>query len=167
MRASKLTEKKVCTRCKNEKVAKAFRVRVKNGNSYLNSTCKKCESELAMICHNKKKNDPEFKKKNAERSKKYVIEHSDEVRAKRKTYRQTPAYKKMMKEYRQRNKHKIYLQEIVTKSRYHEKNRDPITDKYVINILRTQGIRNPSPEVIEIKRSQILLARIKKKINKK
>lgn len=188
-----LPDKKYCTRCKEEKLKDEFRIRVdKSGSVIINPTCRICDGVIAKEYYANRKDDPEFKKKNAERAREYATKNSDqikktrqsdlfkkehsgwenkryhrkrdEINAKAKVRRQTPAYKKMMKEYRQRNKKKIATQEEITKRRYHEKNKNSITDKYVKNLLRTQGNRNPTAEQIEIKRGEILLARIKKKI---
>jgi len=67
--------------------------------------------------------------------------------------------------YYQKNKEKIYSQENVCKKKYHEKNRDSVTDQYAANLLRTQGVRNPSNEQIEIKKVKCLISRVKKKLN--
>ncbi len=161
----------------------------------LNPTCKKCDAEMASIYYHKHKNDPAFKQKNCIRAKQYAEKNIDQIKtrkatpefktkhaehnlksyhkvkdlisAKMKHKRQTPEYKAMMRDYRNRNKDKIFKQEKVTKLRYHEKNRDDITDAYVINLLRGQGIINPTAEQIEIKRAEILLLRIKKIVHQK
>lgn len=82
--------------------------------------------------------------------------------------RKTPEYKAKMKEYRENNKQKIYQQEVITKKRYHEKNRDAVTDEYVIGRLIQQGYKREecTPELIELKRVKILKKRLKNKIAK-
>lgn len=184
-----------CIRCKDDKPVEEFRIRTdkKKGLKYYNSNCIACDNEVAKEYYLKVKDNPEFKEKNRRRQKEYADKNidqikerrqtteyrakhlkwekgrykrkRDEINAKMKIKRQTPEYKAMMKAYRQRNKEKIHQQEVITKQRYHEKNKKPITDKYVSNLLRTQGIKI-TPENIEIKRGQILISRIKDKVLK-
>src|ERR1035437_8975402 len=187
---------KICNRCKVPKEDDDFRVRISKDKKYsfLNNTCKQCDNELAHIYYNKHKDEVAFKNKNSERvrryaqsnveniklrhktseylkkhnqwAKKWYYKMKDVINAKAKTKRETPEYKAYVVAYRERRKDRIYKQEVVSKKRYHEKNRDAITDRYAINLLRTQGygtveeIEN-NPELIEIKRSEILLSRIK------
>jgi thermostable 8-oxoguanine DNA glycosylase len=83
-----------------------------------------------------------------------------------KKYRSTPEYKAKRAAYIAKNKNKIQEQEKITKSRYSEKNKNEVSDAYVINKLVQQGygtkeeIMN-NPELIGIKRVQILSRRIK------
>lgn len=159
---------------------------------YYNSTCMVCDSEVSLERYNKLKDDEDFKKKNNERTKAYANKNPEKIRAfrstqgykkkhnelekkrynskreeinaKQKLKRQTDKYKKMMREYRLKNKEKIYQQDILTKKKYHEKNRDLITDIYCVRKLKEQNIQ-PTTENIELKRVQILIARLKKKIS--
>lgn len=165
----------------------------------LNSTCKKCDAELSREYYNRIKDNPDFIEKNRKRGLEYRNKNYDEIAKRRKTAeylikhnswekkryekysdfinersrlrRKTKEYKKSMKEYRKKNKDKIYIQEVVTKKRYHEKNRDLITDKYCLNLIRSnEGFTKGeiTKEMIEVKRNQILLWRIRMEIlNKK
>lgn len=191
---SELPASKVCTRCKSDKPKADFRVRLDKGKYWMiNPTCRKCDSEIAAEYYNRNKDKLEFKEKNRKRAKeytekncdqikerrrdsKYLAKHNewekaryvrkkDQIKAKSKEKRKHPEYKKKMREYRQKNKEKIFQQELATKRRYHEKNKKGITDKYVRNQLRQVGNLNPTPEEIEIKRAQILIFRIKEKID--
>lgn len=197
-----LPETKKCTRCHEIKSRDQFRV--KKGRQYkgvryieLNPRCFKCDAAERKIYYDKKKNDPEFKKKNIERQKEYVKKSTDKIRAirmspeykkkhadwnmtsyyrvrdrisaKMKTKRQTQEYKKMMSEYRNKNKDKIFSQEVITKRRYQEKHKDALTDLYIGSRLASQtGIpRNMIPQpLIELKRVQILIKRELKKQTK-
>lgn len=186
---------KVCTRCKKEKQKSDFSIKKENDKYWtLVPTCKKCSSEISKIYYEKKKNDPDFKLKNSERVKKYANKNIDAIKNRRslddykkkhavwnlkhyykvrdlinekqKLKRQTERYKANRKRYIQNNKDKISQQEANAKLRYHVKNRDAITDTYVISQLVNQrfGTREEianNLELIEIKRSQILLKRIK------
>lgn len=177
---------KVCTRCKENKPKTEFDPRICKGSFILRAHCKDCDKAYRKAAYDKKKDDPLFKEKNRIRTKEYVEKNIDAVKKRRncpefrkkkagwenkryhrikdrvsarmKIKRQTPEYKQMMREYRTRNKHKIYSQEVITKRRYHEKNRDNTTDKYVKNLLRTQGLAI-TPEIVEAKRLQILIKR--------
>lgn len=186
---------KFCSRCKINKEDSEFRIRKEKRRgdfSYLNNECKQCDKERAAIYYAKMKNDPDFKKKNRERARNYIVNNIEKIRirkgtkdflakhakwnkdsynrmkdvvsAKMKVKRQTPEYKEMMRAYRARNKEKIFRQEVITKKRYHEKNRDGLTDQYIINQLNSQGIADKEtlknyPEIIEAKRVQLLIIR--------
>lgn len=188
-----LPKSKQCNKCKAIKDASRFRVRL-NKNKYLmlNSICMECELINAKEYYERNKSDEEFKRKNRERAKAYKDKNCDEVRARRqkpeylkkhsswekkrygkkreeiaakmKIKRQTPDYKNKMRAYREKNKDKIYSQEVVTKKRYAEKHRDNVTDEYVIRQLVGQGYATREslqsyPEIIEAKRLQILIKR--------
>lgn len=182
-----------CSRCKKRKLKKYFRIRTDKTHNfdYYNSTCKYCDAEVARAYYQKVKDDPEFKKKNQQRARAYTEKNLDQIRLRRDTpefkkkknewelkryhkkkdeinaklreKRKTAGYKKYMKAYRKRNKAKIFKQEVITKKRFHEKNRDAVTDTYCINLMRAQGIEI-TPQTIEIKRTQILLSRLKDKV---
>lgn len=189
-----LPESKVCNRCHVEKHQNEFRIRQdkRDGFSYLNNECRECDKERAAVYYAKRKDDPNFKRKNAERSRQYIKSNSDQIRQRRTTEqykkkhavgnmnsyyrvkdrvaarmrvkRQTPEYKSMMKSYREKNKSKIHEQEKITKRRYHEKHRDALTDEYIINQLKSQGVADENilekcPQLIEAKRIQILIKR--------
>lgn len=159
---------KICSRCKANKEDSEFRIkhdkRVGKERSYLNNTCKKCDSEISTATYYSKKHDLEFMKKWAKKTRDYNSKNREIIRQKQKVKRQTPEYKEMMRKYRAKNKEKIHKQEVITKKRYHEKNRDGITDKYVIGQLASQEILDREtikkyPEIIEAKRIQLLISR--------
>lgn len=190
---------KTCTRCKIEKEDSEFRIRTNKDNdkTYLNPTCRKCDIDVARIYYNKHKDEPEFKRKNAERAKRYTESNADivkqrrstaeylkkhaywesnryykmrdKINARQKIKRQTPEYKAYMKAYRAARKEKIYRQELITKKRYTDKNRDSVSDEYCIAKIKVQKNINRdaiTPEMIQIKRGQILIKRLKNKIAK-
>lgn len=161
---------KTCTRCKISKQDEAFRKRFSRYKDkkyfFLNSTCRECDKELALDYYWKHRT-PERLAKNAARTKVYNAARKTELKEKRRQKRNTPEYKKYMKEYRERRKEIIFKQEVVTKKRYHEKHRDAISDKYVTAVLRSNGEQNPNPDRIEIKRVEILKKRIRLEILKK
>lgn len=161
---------KVCSRCKIEKDASEFRMRYdkigpgSKALTYLNNICKKCESEIQNKNYFAHKDNPEFKEKWLEKSREYYQKNKDLIKQKMKAKRQTPEYKEMMRNYRARNKEKIFRQEIVTKKRYQQKHRDGLTDEYVIRQLINQEIADREtlkahPEIIEAKRLQLLIIR--------
>lgn len=159
---------KICGRCHIEKEDSGFRVRMRDRKyPYLNSICRKCEAEIALVYHREKRKDPYYKAKNAAKTRAYYAARREEHNAKQREKRKTPEYKAYMKAYRERRKDIIREQEVVTKKRYHEKNKNLVTDKYVICRLRQQGIDNATKDHIEIKRAEIIMARIKKKISGK
>jgi len=124
-----------------------------------------CLSAQRKVRYLSVKDTEEYKKKHAAQNLKHYHENKDSYKIRAKKYRESENAKTIRKEYIQKNKDKIYSQESVCKRKYHEKNRDSLTDKYAINILKTQGIKNPTKEHIEIKKVKCLISRIKKKIN--
>jgi hypothetical protein len=173
-----IPESKICGRCKIDKPKSEYRIRVEKrdkkgmgGFRYLNNTCIQCDKEIAAENYVKQRQSPEFIKKHNQWAKQRYWRNRDKLVEKAKEYRDKPSAKENMKKYRQKNKDKIAEQERITKERYLRKNVDPITDKYVARLLVTQGhgtfdeiINNK--ELIEIKRGQILLRRIKKQMAK-
>lgn len=160
------TTKIVCAVCQKEKKL---------------SECKRFKSHGWKICddcyhkyykpfskkyyHAKLKLDPAWVEKNRAGARAYHHDNREEVLKKAKVYRDKPSSKKKMRQYRKKNKKKIHAQEVITKRRYHEKNRDALTDKYITSLFRTQGKLNPSAGQIERKRVEILIFRLTKKIN--
>ena len=185
---------KICNRCLLKKASSDFGVHKENagGYIYLKSFCRQCEREIAKIYYDKNGSNLEFKKKNCERAKRYAEANIEDIKLRKQTiefkkkhaelnnksyhknkeiisertkiYRTTDHYKELRKSYRQKNKDKIRKQETVCKKRYHEKNRDELTDKYVLRLITTQGycdkntlLNNPS--IIQAKKLQILIKR--------
>lgn len=161
----------------------------------LNATCKSCDLLMAKENYEKNKNIPEFKRKNAQRVRDYRNKEIDKIKARRSTEeyrkqhnqwelnryhlkkdeinarqrekRKTPEYKAYMKEYRAKNKERIYQQEVITKERYHEKNKKQLTDKYIIRLFLSNGFPYPTPIEIEMKRAEVLISRLRKFTSKK
>lgn len=159
---------KVCSRCHTEKADSEFRMRHdkrKGGSFYLNSTCRKCDAEITRLSYREWRKTPEGRKINRERAKTYYHREKEKVRQKMKEKRQTPEYKAKIREYRDRNKAKIFSQEVITKKRYQEKHQSQISDKYILGKLREQGNLTPTADEIEIKRAKILIHRIKEKLD--
>lgn len=163
---------KLCSRCNIEKDDSAFRVRTDKRRNpplvYLNNTCYDCDAETQRERVRKQRQTPEGRKKHNQWANKSYHRHRDDRVRKMREKRKTPEYKAKMKEYRENNKQKIYQQEVITKKRYHEKNRDAVTDEYVIGRLIQQGYKREecTPELIELKRVKILKKRLKNKIAK-
>lgn len=163
-------ETKICSRCKVGKDLSEFRMRYdKRGKGskslvYPNNTCRKCDTEIQNKYYFKHKDTPGFLEKWINKSREYYSANREKIKEKMKLKRQTPEYKAMMKAYREKNKEKIYKQELVTKQRYHKKNRDNITDTYAINILKNNK-KEVNEESIEIQKNKILIHRIKDVIN--
>lgn len=137
---------KLCTRCKIEKEDSEFRMRYdKRGKgskalTYLNNTCKKCDSEISNKNYFAHKDDVVFKGNWQKKSREYYHKNKNLISEKMKAKRQTLEYKAMIRSYREKNKKKIYNQEVITKQRYQQKHRDGLTDEYVIRLLVNQEI---------------------------
>lgn len=163
---------KICSRCLVPLDDSCFRMRTEKRRNrtgepfkYLNNVCKECEKNLAKARHQQLKDVPEYKELNKERIKLYSINNSDKIREQQKERRQTEKYKNNRKNYREKNREKILEQEKVCKRRYHEKNRDKLSNIYVTQrligkdkILDKETI-NENHDLIEVKRTQILLIR--------
>lgn len=161
---------KTCSRCRIDKEDSDFRMRYeKRGKgskklSYLNNTCRQCESKTQNKTYFSKKDDPKFLEDWRKKSRDYYQKNKEIIREKARIKRQKPEYKEMVRKYREKNKDKIHKQEVITKRRYHEKHRDGLTDDYIIRQLISQDVATRStlkmhPEIIEAKRLQLLITR--------
>ena len=165
-----LPEKKVCSRCKIEKVKDDFRIRVDKRTEppfeYLNSVCKVCDGELAAINYNKKKDDPAFKKKRNDGVKKYALLNKEKISASEKKRRQTPEYKKWVKDYYEKNReHILELHRNVCKRAVVELRDWVIVKRYSQNKNKDlRPILKENKELIEVMRLQ---TKLKKEIRKK
>jgi hypothetical protein len=160
---------KQCTGCKTIKAISDFRLRLdkRSGKKYPNSTCRDCDAVAARKYRESVRGIEDIEIKNRERAKDYYYENIGIVREKAQARRQEESYKQNRKKYIQKNKEKIIAQEKVCKERYHQKNRDELTDVYVgSKITSKTGLsRNEIPqELIELKRAQLELQRSVKKI---
>lgn len=155
----KLPDYSNCSSCKEFIPVTCFRLRIEKRAlipfQYVNNVCLKCETKKQKEYRAKKNNDLLFQERRKEESRKYAAKNRFRLILKFRNRRKTPEYKKYMADYRLKNKCKIYNQEVITKQKYHEKNRDSLSDVYCINQLRTQGITNPSRDQILEKRKSI------------
>lgn len=171
MCAASISDKKICSRCHIEKGKEHFRIRMEKRATppfrYLNNTCRACDAEITRLTYKEWRKTPEGRKINQERARAFYKKWKDRIKIKMKEKRKTDEYKRKVKAYRMRNKEKIAKQEVITKRRHHEKNKEQISDAYVLQRLKQDGNNNPTAEEIEIKRSKILIHRIKQKIEAK
>lgn len=156
----------ICKKCNTDRPLNRFRLRTKRGYTYRLRTCMECEATAQRERYNKIKDIPEFKQLNRNRVNKYRVNNIDVIREKQQARRQTAHAKISRKNYIASNKDKIFKQEKICKKRYHDKNRDELSDIYVTSVLigNTKGIyRNEiPPPLIKIKRLQLLGKRILK-----
>lgn len=157
-------ETKNCSRCKGDLPIEQFRKRFdkRSNSTYYNSTCRTCDNAISMENHEKRKNDPVYIEKQNKRSAKYRLLNAELIKQQNKethTYK-NPRFKKWRQKYIKKNNKKIQQQEVITKKRYHEKNRDNLTDKYIIKLLcsgysmeKTFVIANP--HLIEEHRAKV------------
>lgn len=164
---------KTCKRCGIEQDDDQFKDKssVTNGKRYHYKigVCRLCINAESSAYFRKQRTTEDGRQKYNAKAREMHEKHRDKILIKQKEYRSTPEYKSKRKAYIEKNKEKIRQQGIECKRKYHEKNRDEITDKYVVNLLRTQGYGKPedlikNKELIEIKRSEIILSRIKAEI---
>lgn len=113
--------------------------------------------------HAKRKDDPIYKEKNRQRSAEYrkKKEYKEWFYKYHEKWRETDAGKEYKKKHYLKNKDKdITVKERIKKT--NQKQKELITDSYVRKISR----KKLSPNEIEIKKSEILIHRIKKQIKK-
>lgn len=152
---------KTCTKCKIEKPINRFRFRTKRGYTWQMGKCIDCEHD-----ENKKRyydNHEKSKERGKENQKKLRERHPDMCKKQYQKRKDDPKYKEYRKKYwreneEQRNKHRV----IATK--HHEKRRDNLTDKYIIQQLKQKtGLSSEdvlkAPDLIELKRLSIKLKR--------
>lgn len=158
---------KKCSCCNNVIDIEMFRVRLdkRHGLIYHNNTCKQCDAKKARIYYNENKNLNEFKEKAKNRSRKSYYKNRERNLVKQKEYRSKPKNKIARRDYVRQNSQKIKSQEIITKKRYHEKNRDGLTDTYVVKQLKqSTGLPKEAileyPQLIECKRLQLKTIRL-------
>lgn len=156
----------ICKKCTTDRPLDRFRMRTKRGYSWRQGTCMNCEAEAQLKRHNNKKDIPEYKEVNRDRTKRYRLDNIDVVREKDLIRKQTDHYKEYRKKYIAKNKEKIFKQEQISKRRYNEKNRDALSDIYVARkiIGKSTGIASGEIPIalIKIKRLQLLGKRILK-----
>lgn len=167
LKAKPEKQRKTCTKCNEGKPISRFRNRYKRKNGkkeyWQNGKCMDCEGKEQSLRYWK---NPE---KHREYSKQYANKHSKEMSEYNKQYRKDNPdwWENYMKGYRRDNKKRIAeLHKIISK-KWHQENRDLLSDTYVIHkiISKTNLKRKDvegNKELIELYRANILL---KRKIN--
>lgn len=155
---------KICSKCHIEKDISEFREkkeRYKN-SIYLvrDSICNTCAKVLAKEHYHKKMSDPKNRERHNELAKLQYWKRRDKNIAQSKVYRSKPEYKENRKKYIEKNKEKIYKQEVVTKKKYSEKHKKGLTDKYISRLLVTQN-KPVTEDSIENKKVEVLISRLK------
>lgn len=165
---------KICNQCGQQKIIKEFRIRVdkrvkKQYLVYYNNICLKFEAANQRERTIKIRATEQGRLKHSKWAMEYHKRNREKCLNRMKQRRESQEYKDYIRQYRLKNKEKIYAQEIITKKNYHEKNRDLLTDTYIINQLTSQKVAtkemllNPAfYSLIQAKRLQLL---IKRKIN--
>lgn len=165
-----IPERKYCKKCGKVKPSSEFRIRTEKRTlphlEYLNYQCRTCEAEYSKRYHHDRKDDQEYMKKNAERVRLY----DKRTGASKKRWQKRKndvEFKKKIAEYRKLNSKRIKANQRKRSLKHHTINRDQITDAYCIARLKSQfkGITNEfiisNPDLIEIKRNEILIFRVK------
>ncbi len=163
-----ITEIKICTYCKIPRPSNRFRWRYKKGCKYQQGKCIDCENEWQRTKNYGNKevrrymyanNINGYRDKIIATNKKSAERRKDKL----KEMRATPEWKERHKEYLKKYVDSYKERAKQTKRKYQEKNMGGLTDKYIIDKLRGVGIDNPGPEMIELKRLQIMIIRESKK----
>lgn len=165
-----MRKKKICTRCKKNKLAKYYRVREKIGYKYLNPTCLKCDAQLSAERYAVYRLDPQFRKKEAQRTKDWAIKNKKKKIEYDKWRRQQDWYKEYVKKYYKKNKVKIIEQHRLVSRKSAKKSRDNISESYIIRLLSHphDGIGvakdiKKYPEIIKLYQSIIKFKRLCKR----
>lgn len=163
---------KICTRCNYLKKSDCFRVRIKNGYSYLNPTCKDCDNELRKKYHEKKKKDAVYMQKNRDRVLNYRNNNLEKCREKQRERIKTKEWKDYMKKWILDNKDTVLVQNRVRGKRWMKKQRDGITEQYILTLLSHpreglgRGVIKQYPELVKFYQSHIKLKRLCKQKSK-
>lgn len=144
---------KTCTKCHIEKDNSEFRLRLaKKGDTkyHLSPSCKECEKKYRQEAYQKKRLSLSYKLLMKQRAKMYGQKEKCRLRK---------------KEYEAKNVASISA----SKRKYGTLHKDKITNEYVIHLLRTQGYGTveeitKNKELVELKKSEVLLSRLKKKM---
>ena len=164
---------KVCAHCQIEKDESFFGHKCDKRRNpplhYLDNVCNECRAARQRERTRKERQTPEGRAKHNFWTNESHKRNREKNLAKMKERRATPEYKAYMKAYRERRKEIIYQQELITKRKYFDKNRDSVSDEYCIQKIKEQQKitrENITAEMIERKRIQILIKRLRNNIAK-
>ncbi len=155
---------KTCTKCGDPKPDDRFRTRTKGKYTWIFGKCMDCEAKEQRARNEIKKQDTKQKQIWRERAKAYRNKNKEEYNAKQREKKKDPKHKEYMRKYRKENAEKIAADHKIVARRFHEHNRDNLTDTYITNKL-TNDKKHPfpkhliTPEMIEVKRLQIQILR--------
>lgn len=165
---------KTCSRCKGDLDDESFRIRIdkRSGDlKYLNNTCRECDTDIAKERYQRLKGNQAFKDKNRQRVRQYNQNNKALIKQRNSNRRSTKEYREYVKKYYQKNRDKILLQHRNVCSRLNEDARLKLKDSYIIGQLiskrkmKTATIKS-DPDLIELKRIEILSHRLNKAIKK-
>jgi hypothetical protein len=172
---------KTCSHCHIEKEDSEFRMRRefrrKGGGPllYLNNVCKACDVLIANKYYSHHKDDPKFKDQWLKKSRDYYNANKEKIKEKMKAKRQTPEYKAMMKEYREKHKDKIKADGRKRNLVYVNRIKKEVSPKYIDRLkltneyqLKRPGCRGKNPSYnnsTELLQARVIVNRIKRTIN--
>lgn len=166
---------KKCSHCNIIKPVSDFRIRIekrtKKPKPYYNNTCRVCDAEIHREYINKKKQNPKWLKERNRKQREYNKKNNVYKKCWQKL-KNDPEWKNKLKAWREKNKDRVKKKQKLRSLKHHTKIRDNITDAYVINRLMSQfkGLTREeilnNPEIMQIKRNEILIHRVKIEINK-
>ena len=169
-----MKNKKYCKYCDSAKNHSEFRIRVEKRTNphfkYRINKCKECEIEYRQEWYSRKKKDKDWMKKNAERVKVYNKQSGYSKKRWQKN-KNNPEWKRLLKQWRLDNQNIVKENQKKRGKKYHEKNRDSVSDAYCISCLKNQFPELTTEEIlkdtrlIELKRAEILNFRLNKIIN--
>jgi hypothetical protein len=164
---------RICKRCGELKPIESFQLK-KNGSKkyakgklYRAKKCRDCINELWNIRNNIKCKDPDFIAKRKQISAKFKDRNRDRVREYARVnsykFRNSDKYKEWRRNYLLTHKpSQVQLLERRVKDKYHI---DKITEQYAKRLIKhSNRLAVITPEMINIKRSEIAIFRIKKLI---
>ncbi len=161
---------KICNKCSGDLPLGKFRRRKDSrrpGVKYYVGTCTDCEKKLSKGRYHEVKDDPQFRKLDRAKSKAYRKANADVLKVKRSLNytNANPEFKAYRERYIAKNKAHIEKQEVVTRARYHTKNRDGLTDTYIIKLLVNNGYTKEqvlqNPNLIVERREKIKSQRLR------
>lgn len=158
---------KICTCCKNKKDLSCFLWKTSKGCTWIEGKCKDCQAEERKIKYHS--NLELSREKSRNNGKRFYHRHRETLLEKNKEIRKQPDNHIILhqRKYYKDNEEKIKKQSKPIKRKSYEKQRDSLSDSYVINgLINKTKLKKEDilkyPELIEAKRLIIKIIRLTK-----
>lgn len=165
-----MENKKVCKDCNQEKFIQDFSIN-KTYTSGVTNSCKKCLTKKATEYYQKNKSKRnkyrrEYAKKNKDKELIWREDGREKKNEYMKEYSKRPEVVERVKKYSKNYNKKNYPKHLITTKALKTKYRENLSNTYLLDKLRRNGFKTEeiTPELLKIKKAEILITRIKKLI---